>query len=117
MEDKIFSILLLWYYGTRKLQQDKQGEKAMLTSRELLRFFGGKTNSTEWAGCTEAYTTLKKGFSGQNFFDLYGKEKSELAEDKQNKLIRGHFSKVLAAGIPELANQVNDSTVEDEELD
>ena len=117
VEDKIFSILLLWYYGTRKLHQHKQQGKAMLTSRELLRFFRGETNKAEWAGCTDAYNTLKKGFSGQNFYDLYGKEKDELTTDQQNKLIRQHFSKVLAAGIPELANQVDDSMVEDKDVD
>jgi len=117
VEDKIFSILLLWYYGTRKLQQDKQQGKAILTSRELLRFFRGETNKAEWAGCTDAYNTLKKGFSGQNFYDLYGKEKDELTPDQQNKLIRQHFSKVLAAGIPELANKVDEPSLEDEELD
>ena len=117
VEDRIFSILLLWYYGNRKLQQDKEQGKSIQTSRELLRFLRGEKNKAEWAGCTDAYSVLKKGFNGQNFYDLYGKVKEELTEDDQNDLIREHFSKVLAAGIPDLANQVDKPSVEDEELD
>ena len=83
--------MLLWYYGTRKLKQDKRQGNSVPTSRELLRFFRGEVNKTEWAGCTDAYNTLKTGFSGQNFYDLYGKDKKELTEDKQNNLIREHI--------------------------
>ena len=117
VEDQIFSILLLWYYGNRKLQQDKQQGKSIPTSRELLRFFRGEINKAEWSGCTDAYNTLKKGFSGQNFYDLYGKDKKELTQDKQNEIIREHFSKVLAAGIPDLANRFDEPPVDNEELD
>lgn len=118
VEDRIFSILLLWYYGTRKLQQDKEQGKSIQTSRKLLYFLSNKTNYAEWTGCTDAYDILKRGFNGQNFYDLYGKVKEELTEDDQNKQIKEHFAKVLAAGIPDLANQVDEPSVEDdEELD
>ena len=48
VEDRIFSILLLWYYGTRKLQQDKKEGKVQLSRLELLRFFRGEVNKAEW---------------------------------------------------------------------
>ncbi|HEY9769448.1 MAG TPA: DNA sulfur modification protein DndB [Coleofasciculaceae cyanobacterium] len=117
VEDRIFSILLLWYYGSRKLQQEKKQNNSISSSRKLLVFFRGQINKAEWPGCTDAYNAIEKGFSGKNFYDLYGQDKNELFEDKQKQLIREHFSKVLAAGIPELANKVDEASLEDEELD
>ncbi|GAB4532223.1 MAG: hypothetical protein Tsb0014_16480 [Pleurocapsa sp.] len=117
VEDRIFSILLLWYYGNRKLQQDKQQGKPQLTRRELLNVFKAEVNKAQWAGCTDAYKALYKGFDIATFYPFYGKDKDEIAKEKQQKLVREHFSKVLAAGIPELANQVDESSIDDEELD
>jgi hypothetical protein len=117
VEDRIFSILLLWYYGTRKLLQDKQQGKAQYSRLELLRFFRAEVNKTHWAGCTDAYKALEKGFDITTFYPFYGKEKDEIAKERQQKLVKEHFSKVLAAGIPDLANKVDESSVDDEELD
>lgn len=117
VEDRIFSILLLWYFGTRKLQQDKQQGKSQPTRRELLNFFKAEVNKAQWGGCTDAYKALYKGFDIATFYPFYGKERDEIAKEKQQKLVREHFSKVLAAGIPDLANKVDDPSVEDEELD
>jgi hypothetical protein len=117
VEDRIFSILLLWYYGTRKLLQDKQQGKAQYSRLELLRFFRAEVNKTHWAGCTDAYKALEKGFDITTFYPFYGKEKDEIAKERQQKLVKEHFSKVLAVGIPDLANKVDESSVDDEELD
>ena len=117
VEDRIFSILLLWYYGNRKLQQDKYQGKTQITRRRLLEFFKAEVNKAQWGGCTDAYKALYKGFDIATFYPFYGKDKDEIAKDKQLKLVKEHFSKVLAVGIPELASKVNEPSVEDEELD
>lgn len=117
VEDRIFSILLLWYYGNQKLQKDKQVGKPQLTRRELLKFFRAEVNKAEWAGCTDAYRALEKGFNITTFYPFYGKEKDEISKEKQQNLVREHFSRVLAVGIPNLANQVDDLSTNDEELD
>lgn len=117
VEDRIFSILLLWYYGNRKLQQDKYQSKTQITRRRLLEFFRAEVNKAQWGGCTDAYKALYKGFDIATFYPFYGKDKDEIAKDKQQKLVKEHFSKVLAVGIPELAIKVNEPSVEDEELD
>jgi hypothetical protein len=117
VEDRIFSILLLWYYGNRKLLQDKQIGKPQSTRRELLKFFRGEVNKAEWASCTDAYKALEKGFNITTFYPFYGKGKEEISKEKQQNLVREHFSKVLAVGIPDLANQVDDLSIDDEEID
>jgi hypothetical protein len=90
VEDRIFSILLLWYYGTRKLKQDKQQGKPQLTRRELLKFFRGEVNKVQWAGCTDAYKALEKGFNIVTFYNCYGKNKDEISNDKQEELVKTH---------------------------
>ena len=115
VEDRIFSILLLWYYGTRKLEQDKKQGKTISTRLELLRYFRAEVNKAQWGGCTDAYKALYNGFNISTFYNLYEKQKDELSKEKQTKLIRKHFSKVLAVVISELANQVDMTSIEDEE--
>ncbi len=119
VEDRIFSLLLLWYYGNHKLQQDKQEGKTQLSRRELLEFFRAEKNKAKWAGCSDAYKALYKGFDVATFylFQGNGKEKDERSLKNQQNCVREYFSKVLAAGIPELANQVDESSIDDEELD
>lgn len=117
VEDRIFYILLLWYYGTRKLQQDRQQGKSQLTRRELVIFFKAEVNKAQWASCTDAYRALYKGFDIATFYPFYGKERDEIAKEKQQKLVREHFSKVLAAGISELASKMDEQSTDDEELD
>ena len=114
VEDRIFSILLLWYYGNRKLEQDKKQGKSIPSRLELLRHFRGEANKAQWAGCTDAYKALKKGFDINTFYNLYGKQKDELAKDKQTKLIRKHFSKVLAVGIPNLVDRDDETSIDDD---
>lgn len=99
------------------LSQKMGCSQPQLTRRELLNVFKAEINKAQWAGCTDAYKALYKGFDIATFYPFYGKERDEIAKEKQQKLVKEHFSKVLAAGIPELANQVYDSTVEDEEVD
>ena len=116
VEDRIFSILLLWYYGNRKLEQDQKKGKNVPSRLKLLQHFRGEANKAQWAGCTDAYKALKKGFDINTFYNLYEKQKDELVEDKQKELIREHFSKVLAAGIPDLVDR-DDETSTDDDLD
>ena len=114
VEDRIFSILLLWYYGNRKLEQDEKQGKSIPSRLELLRHFRGEANKAQWAGCTDAYKALRKGFDINTFYNLYGKQKDELEKNKQTKLIRKHFSKVLAAGIPNLVDRGDEASTDDD---
>ena len=117
VEDRIFSMLLLWYYGTRKLQQDKQEKKPQLSRRKLLEFFKAEVNRAQWPDCPDAYKALYKGFDVANFYPFYGKERDTILKEKQQGLVKEHFSIVLAAGIPELADKVDQISGEEEELD
>lgn len=99
VEDRIFSLLCLWYFGTRKIQIDTAAGESTSSSRKLLQFFGAEKNKALWPGCTEAYETLRKGFDVATF---YGKEGSEITSDTKKELVRSRFSAILAAGLPAL---------------
>ena len=82
-----------------------------------MKFFRAEINKAEWAGCTDAYKALEKGFNITTFYPFYGKEKDSISKEKQQNLVREHFSKVLAVGIPDLVNQVEDVSDEKEDID
>jgi hypothetical protein len=49
VENRIFSILSLWYYGFRKLRIDAEAGSRILSSRQLLQFFYADKHKIEWA--------------------------------------------------------------------
>jgi hypothetical protein len=116
VEDRIFSLLSLWYYGSRKTEIDAAKGYQMLTRRRLLNFFNAETNKAQWPGCTDAYKALHKGFDTVAF---YGREHEKLNDKKKEDMVRDRFSAVLAAGLPELYNQslAKQTSDDDDELD
>ncbi|WP_248277661.1 DNA sulfur modification protein DndB [Brasilonema sp. UFV-L1] len=115
VEDRIFSLLCLWYFGSRKTLIDTANGYPMLSKRKLLNFFSADTNKVKWAGCTDAYNALYKGYSTVAF---YGREHEKMNSQQKDKLVRERFSAVLAAGLPELYSQsLAKQSSEDDELD
>ena len=114
VKDRIFSILLLWYFGNRKILLDKQQGDLQLSRRKLLNHFKGSKNEVQWPGCKKAYECLYDAFHVNAFF---GRDHEEISEKRKDEMVKEHFSKVLAAGIPELAHKLDDLSVDDEESD
>lgn len=102
VEDRIFSLLCLWYFGSRKTEIDAAKNSQILSRRKLLNFFSADKNKAEWAGCTSAYNALHKGFDIATF---YGKEHEKMNSQQKEEMLRDRFSAVLIAGLPELHNQ------------
>ncbi|WP_460201428.1 hypothetical protein [Scytonema sp. NUACC21] len=102
VEDRIFSLLCLWYFGSRKVEIDVTNGSQLLSKRKLLNFFGADTNKAQWPGCTDVYKILYRGFDTNAF---YGKDHEKMSDQKKEDMIRDRFSSVLAAGLPEIYNQ------------
>ncbi|BAU05099.1 MULTISPECIES: hypothetical protein [Fischerella] len=102
VEDRIFSLLCLWYFGSRKVEFDTANGYPMLSKRRLLKFFSADTNKAQWPGCTNAYNSLYKGFNSNTF---YGRDHEKMSSSKKEDLVHERFSTVLAAGLPELYSQ------------
>jgi hypothetical protein len=114
VEDKIFYLLSLWYFGTRKLKIDNAKEIPISSKRKLLQFFSADVNTTSWPKCVDAYKTLYKGFDTNA---LYGKDHDRLSDDSKKDIVRARFADVLVAGIAEYQNQAQDAKiVEEDEL-
>lgn len=105
VEDKILSLLCLWYFGSRKIQIDSANNIPLLSSRKLLNFFAADKNTAHWPGCKKAYDTLYKGFEINT---LYGKNYDTISDDRKKELVRDRFSAVLAAGLPRLGSESSD---------
>ncbi|MHC5730089.1 MAG: hypothetical protein ACYTXY_39455, partial [Nostoc sp.] len=116
VEDRIFSLLCLWYFGSRKTQIDVAKGSQILSRRKLLNFFSADKNKAEWAGCTDAYKALYKGFDTVAF---YGKEHEKMNNQQKEDMVRDRFSAILAVGLPELNTQSSLLQVseEDDEID
>ncbi|MBC1254919.1 hypothetical protein GNE54_05670, partial [Trichormus variabilis V5] len=102
VEDRIFSLLSLWYFGSRKTELDIANGYQFLSRRKLLNFFGAETNKAQWPGCTDAHRTLYKGFDVVTF---YGREHEKMKKEQKEDMVRDRFSAILAAGLPELKDQ------------
>lgn len=115
VEDRIFSLLCLWYFGSRKTEIDIANGSVITSRRKLLIFFGADTNKAYWPGCTDAHKILYKGFDTANF---YGKDHEKMSNQKKENLVRDRFSAVLAAGLPEAYHQlIAKQTTDDDEQD
>jgi DNA-sulfur modification-associated len=114
VEDKIFYLLSLWYFGTRKLKIDNAKGIPIPSKRKLLQFFSADVNTTSWPKCVDACKALSKGFANNA---LYGKDHDRLSDDSKKEIVRSRFADVLVAGIAEYPNQVQDAKiVEEDEL-
>lgn len=114
VKDRIFSILLLWYFGNRKMLLEKKEGNSQLSRRKLLNHFKGSKNEAQWPGCKRAYECLYDAINVNAFF---GRDHEEISDKRKDEMVKEHFSRILAAGIPELANKVDEFSTEDEELD
>jgi hypothetical protein len=111
VEGRIFAMLRLWYFASRKIELDKANGIEWTSRRKLLNFFSADTQTVHWAGCNDAYETISKSF---NIVAFYGKEHETLTDDKKKKMVRERFSKILWTGLPSSITQQIDT---DEELD
>jgi DNA-sulfur modification-associated len=111
VEDTIFAMLKLWYFASRKIEIDRLSSIEWTSKRKLLKFFSADTQTAHWAGCNEAYGTIRKSFS---VVALYGKDHENLSDDKKKEMVRERFSTVLWAGLPLSSIQKIDI---DEEID
>ncbi|WP_026731961.1 hypothetical protein [Fischerella sp. PCC 9605] len=102
VEDRIYFLLSLWYFGSRKTEIDSDNSLPILSRRKLLNFFSADTNKTQWPGCADAYKALYKGFDTIPF---YGKDHEKMTNQRKDIMVRDRFSAVLAAGLPELYSQ------------
>lgn len=113
VEDRIYALLCLWYFGSRKVQLDTANNLPVLSRRKLLKFFEAETNKTQWPGCADAYKAIHKGFDTNAF---YGKDHDKMSDRKKDDAVRDRFSAVLVAGLPDLyTHAVAGQLPEDEE--
>ncbi len=108
VEDRIFSILCLWYFGECKTQMDRTENNKILTPRKLLNFFSAESNKVQWPNCNNHYQAIYKGFDTNAF---YGADHDQLSDEKKKDMVRERFSAVLAYGIPNL--RTDDKSSED----
>ena len=99
VEDRIFAILCLWYFGERKIQINIQENNKILSPRQLLKFFAAETNKIQWPNCSNYYQTIYKGFDTNAF---YGADHDQLSDEKKKDMVRERFSALLAQGISNL---------------
>jgi len=111
VENRIFSLLCLWYFGSRKIEIDLANGSSILSRRKILNFFSAEKNKAYWPGCTDAYKTLEKGFKTPAF---YGRDHEKMNEEKKDQLVRDRFAAVIAAGLPEAYNQSLDKQTSDD---
>jgi len=111
VEDRIFSLLCLWYFGERKIEIDTANGNPILSKRKLLKFFGADTNKVQWYGCSDAYNILYRGFDTNAF---YGKDYEKMTDVNKKEMVRDRFSAVLAAALPELSNHPADEPEADD---
>jgi hypothetical protein len=104
IEERIFEMLKLWYFASRKIDIDKNNNIEWTSKRKLLNFFSADAQKTHWAGCSESYLKIYKTF---DIVAFYGKEHETLNEDKKKDMVRERFSSVLWAGLPLHARQID----------
>ena len=97
VEDKIFSLLCLWYFGSRKLQLDAANNIWHISARKLLNFFSADKNTAQWPDCKKCFEILYRGFDTNAF---YGKDVDQLSDKQKDELVRSRFAAVFEAGLP-----------------
>lgn len=117
VENRIFSLLSLWYFGSRKVELEvAQGEK-ILSPTALLGHFERSKSKSVWPSCNDAVTSLLDVFKTPV---LYGEKVDQLsdkakAEKKKSEIARARFIAVLAAGLPTVEGPVTDEAPEGDE--
>jgi hypothetical protein len=112
VEDRIFSLLSLWYFGSRKVEIDAANGYSTLSRRKLLYFFSADVNKAQWPGCTDAYGRLYKGFDTVAF---YGRDHEKMGSKLKEQKVRERFAAVLAAGLPDSYSRSSAQQLSEEE--
>jgi hypothetical protein len=100
VEDRIFSLLCLWYYGSRKIELSTSSDQAVFSYRKLLTSFSADKNTATWPDCKKYFDLLYKGFYTSAFF---GRDSEQLTDKQKEELVRSRFTAVFAAGLPPLS--------------
>ncbi|MCY2991744.1 MAG: hypothetical protein NTY19_28300 [Planctomycetota bacterium] len=96
-EDRILSLLSLWYYGNRMITLAHQQDPSVkFTARGLVREFEKKGSSPFWPGCDGHAKSLSAIFDTTTF---HGKDAANMTEKTRKKSVLAHFSEVMAAGM------------------
>ena len=96
VEDRIYSILCLWYFGNRKFLMDTANGEKLLSQRKLLNFFAAAKNQVFWPGCADCYTKIKKGFGDAA---LFGGRNADVTDEQKEEIIKSRFADLLIIGI------------------
>jgi hypothetical protein len=108
VEDKIFYLLCVWYYGTKKLEVDAKNNIFHSSPRKLLNYFSADKNTAQWPECKRAFDMLYKAFDTPNF---YGPT-DQLPEKQKDDMVRGRLTAVFVAGLPKFPkNSANNFSV------
>lgn len=102
VEDKILSVLALWYFTQRKLLLDQQSGVALLSRRKLLNFFAATKNSTEWPNAKDYYGLLYKGFDSPA---LHGGKDAEVTDKEKDDNVKSRFSDILVLPFAEYSQE------------
>lgn len=114
VEDRIFSLLCLWYFGSRKIEIDTAKGERLLSKRKLLNFFKAEANKAQWPSCTDAYKALYRGFDTNGF---YGRDHEQLNKEQKEQMVRDRFSTLLYIGLPQVDGQSSNEELYDEDED
>ena len=109
VENRIFSLLTLWYYGSRKLELGEVQGVETESPRKLLTFFSAGSNRALYPSCNKAYEDVFEGFNNATFFNAaFGKSAETAKQARKDKAIKAHFTEVFAAGLPAWTWQTQD---------
>ena len=104
VENRILSILKLWYFASRKIEIDRKSGNNILSKRKMLQFFSAETHKIQWSGCSDDYKLIENCFETAAF---YGKGHEELSSEQKKEMVKERFSNVLWTGLPLSTNQNN----------
>jgi hypothetical protein len=100
VEDRIFSLLCLWYYGSCKIKLNVPSDQATSSYRKLLTYFSADKSNAMWPDCKKSFDRLYKGFDTPAFF---GKDSEKFTVKQKDELVRSRFTAVFTAGLPPLS--------------
>ena len=99
VEDRIFSLLCLWYYGSRKIKLTEIADQTTTSYRKLLNYFSADKSTATWPDCKKSYDLLYRGFNTNAFF---GRDSDQLTDKQKEDLVRSRLTAVFEAGLPPL---------------
>lgn len=102
VEERILSLLRLWYYANRKRQL---GEPSETTPAKLLVHFEAQANVSTWPGCADAVENIAKSLTNATFlgqgYHRSKTDKNATEREGQQKRVRERIKALLKAGLPD----------------